>query len=173
VLIGDPLYRPFAKNFDEQWEHRDRVPAELQTAFHARKVNLLIAAGETDEALRLARVHFHEAPSIASGLLLAETSAAVEGPFFAPAQLRFVAMLDRVEPREIGVALASARRLTEWGAHAEAFEVYKRILTPPVPAWAGEAALIEEALRAARLAGATDGVAALETRLSGLLTPSH
>jgi hypothetical protein len=173
VLIGDPLYRPFAKNFDEQWEHRDRVPAELQTAFHARKVNLLIAAGETDEALRLARVHFHEAPSIASGLLLAETSAAVEGPSFAPAHLKFLAMLERIDSRELGVALDAARKLSEWGAHADAFAVYKRILASPVPAWAGEEALIEEALRSARLADANEGVAALESRLSRLLTPSH
>jgi len=172
VLIGDPLYRPFAKTFDEQWEQRASLPAAQRTALASRKVRLLLRADAKDEALRIARAQFRDVPSIASGLLLAETVAAVDGVESAPAQLRFVAMLERVEPREIGVAIAAARKLSEWGARAEAFEVYKRILTRPVPSWAGETALIEEALRSARQAGATDGTSALESRLSALRAPT-
>lgn len=171
VLLGDPLYRPFAKSFDEQWEDRKSLPSEPQTALAARKVHLLMRAGGKDEALQIARAQFRDTPSIASGLLLAETSAAVEGPESAPAQLRFIAMLERVDPNEIGVALAAARTLSGWGAHADSFEVCKRVLAPPLPAWADEAAIIEEALHEARLANATNGVPALESRLEILRAP--
>lgn len=171
VLVGDPLYRPFAKTLDEQWEKRASLHPSQQTALASRKVRLLLRADAKDEALRIARAQFRDTPSIASGLLLAETAAAVDGVESASAQLRFIAITGRVEPREIGVALAAARKLSEWGAHAEAFEIYKRVLAPPVPAWAGEAALIEEALGSARLAGASDGVAEFESRLSLLRAP--
>lgn len=173
VLIGDPLYRPFAMSFDEQWKNRDKVPAELRTALFARKIHLLLRAAEKDEAMQLARARFRDAPSIASGLLLAETAAAVDGPSAAPQHLKFLAMLDRIDPREIGVALRAAHELAGWGAHADAFGVYKRVLAPPVPAWADEAAIIQEALNEARNAGATDGVAELESRLSLLNSPAN
>ena len=172
VLVGDPLYRPFAKSFDEQWENRKSVPPELQTALASRKVRLLLRAGEKNEALRVALAQFRDTPSIASGLLLAETAATVEGPEAAPAHLRFIAVLERVEPREIGVALRVARTLSGWDAHTDALGVYNRMLALPVPAWADEAAIIDEAIRTARLAGASDGVAALESRLSLLRTPA-
>ncbi|HUG10298.1 MAG TPA: TIGR03790 family protein [Opitutaceae bacterium] len=172
VLVGDPLYRPFAKSFEVQWENRKDFPPAVQTALASRKVRLLLRAEAKDEALRIAREQFRDAPSMSSGLLLAETSAAVEGPESAPQHLHFIAMLDRIEPLEIGVTLDAARKLTSWGAHAEAFEIYKRVLAPPVPAWADEAALIDAALGEARLAGVTDGVVELEARLGSLRTPA-
>ena len=172
VLIGDPLYRPFAMSFSEQWENRDRTPAEVRTALFGRRIRLLLRSGASDEAMRLSLVRFREAPSIASGLLLAETAAAIDGPTAAPQHLRFIAMLERIEPLEIGVALAAARRLAEWGAHADAFAAFRRILVPPVPSWAGEIALIEEALREANLAGTSDGVEELESRLGRLREPA-
>jgi uncharacterized protein (TIGR03790 family) len=172
VLVGDPLYRPFAKSFASQWENREDFPPAVRTALASRKIRLLLRAEERDEAMRIARDQFRDSPSIASGLLLAETAAEVDGPAAAPAHLKFIAMLDRIEPLEIGVALDAARMLAAWDAHADAFEVYKRVLTLPVPAWAEEVSLIETALREGRLAGVTDGVAALETRLSLLRTPA-
>ena len=29
TIVGDPLYRPFAVGFDEQWRHFDGLPARL------------------------------------------------------------------------------------------------------------------------------------------------
>jgi hypothetical protein len=172
VLVGDPLYRPFAKSFASQWENRKEFPSAVRTALASRKIRLLLRADAKDEAMRIARDQFRDTPSIASGLLLAETAAEIDAPAAAPAHLKFIAVLDRIEPGEIGVALDAARKLTTWGAHADAFQVYKTVLAPPVPAWAEEATLIEAALREARLAGVTDGVAGLESRLELLRTPA-
>lgn len=173
VLVGDPLYRPFAVSFDRQWEHRDAVAADLQTAMISRKARLLLRGEDKAGAMQLARAHFREKPSLASGLLLAETAAAAEGIESAPAHLRFIAMLDRIDPREIGIALQAAEALDGWGAPADAFTVLKRVLATPLPSWINETAVLERAVAAARKAGATDGVAALEARLSLLRAPPN
>jgi len=171
VLVGDPLYRPFAVDLDHQWANRAAIPATLRTAVVSRKVRLLLRADDKTGAVQLARAQFRESPSLASGLLLAQTVAAIDGPQSAPQHLRFISMLDQIDPRELGIALQAAQALTGWGAHGDAFAVYKRALASTVPAWADEAAIIQLALNASRNAGVTEGVAALQARLSLLRAP--
>jgi len=51
VMIGDPLYRPFKKSFDDQWRDRAQLSPEDLPFLVLRRMRLLAAAGKTNEAI--------------------------------------------------------------------------------------------------------------------------
>ena len=50
IAIGDPLYRPFARSFEEQWKNRAELPAALRSYAALRQAHLLAAAGDQGAA---------------------------------------------------------------------------------------------------------------------------
>ncbi|MFZ9682619.1 MAG: TIGR03790 family protein [Cephaloticoccus sp.] len=71
VLIGDPLYRPFARSEMEQWLGREQLPAGRRPYVAVREMQRLDRVGEPDAALALARRELQDQPSLALGVELA------------------------------------------------------------------------------------------------------
>ena len=72
VVIGDPLYRPFAVQLPDQLRHVESLPSRLAGYAIVRRMNLLDAAGRRQEALALGRSGMKECPSLGLALSLAQ-----------------------------------------------------------------------------------------------------
>src|SRR4249920_3254302 len=71
MVVGDPLYRPFAVSLDEQWQNRANLPASAAGYVALRRMLVLERLGKDAEALTLGRAAQQERPSLALGIALA------------------------------------------------------------------------------------------------------
>jgi len=80
ILIGDPLYRPFAISLTEQLKRRDTFPPRLAGYAVLRRMRQLDELGHADDATALAVSTQREAPSLAVGLALGQRLLAAGDP---------------------------------------------------------------------------------------------
>jgi uncharacterized protein (TIGR03790 family) len=145
VLIGDPLYRPFAVSLEAQLKEPGKLPPLLAGYATLRKFDELLAAQRRDEALVLARTAQRETPSLALGVALAGALRDGGDNESAASALGFIALLKTLRPDEWALAREAARMLEELGRPARAVELWQLILeTSELPrelrvAWLGEA----------------------------------
>ena len=71
VVVGDPLYRPFAVPFDEQWKKLRSLPPRLAGYAALRRAHQLDALNHRDEATALLRDAQRDVPCLALGVALA------------------------------------------------------------------------------------------------------
>jgi hypothetical protein len=71
ILIGDPLYRPFAAALGEQMKHPERLPSGLGGYASIRLANLLDASRKPGDAVSALRGALAGEPSLAVGVALA------------------------------------------------------------------------------------------------------
>ncbi len=147
ILIGDPLYRPFARSAAEVLAGRAKLPAELQPYVVLREARRLLREGRKEEALRLARGVFRDSPTVPLGVSVAQIVNEVEGSAAGARALDYLAMVPRYQPSDLGAVRDAAQLLVEWGEVAKALVLYDKALTPPPPV--GEVELLEEAIRVA------------------------
>jgi uncharacterized protein (TIGR03790 family) len=129
VLIGDPLYRPFAVSFEEQWRNRAALPPRLAGYAVLRRMSLLEAAGKDDEAGAVARTSLRELPSLAVGVALAQRREAAGDAAGAASALGFAPRLTGFQPDEWVLAHDAAQLLAANGRPAQAVEVYRELFT--------------------------------------------
>ncbi len=128
VLIGDPLYRPFAVDFDRQWKNLRDLPPELAPYAVLRRMRLLEAGKKPAEATAVARASMDESPSLVIGLALAERLAREGDAKGAAREIEFVRHLRGFRPPEWALAAEAGRLLAAGDRAAEAVEVYKNLL---------------------------------------------
>ncbi|HTQ30031.1 MAG TPA: TIGR03790 family protein [Opitutaceae bacterium] len=146
VLIGDPLYRPFAVDFAQQWKNLRDLPPELAPYAVLRRMRLLEAGKKPAEAAAVARASMDESPSLVIGLALAERLAQAGDAKGAAREIEFVRHLRGFRPQEWALAAEAGRLLAAGDRAAEAVEVWKNLLA--APAMPSEARVVW--LRAAR-----------------------
>lgn len=143
ILIGDPLYRPFAVSLEEQMERIESGGIEpLDDYVIIRKMNLLVQEDRDSEALALGARYFARLPTPALGMRVAQLE--FKGGDYAKA-LDVVESLARrktfpASEAAVGVELADlvARRGGSRGQEI-AFELWRTLLN--------ESALTEKQLR--------------------------
>ncbi len=128
MVLGDPLYRPFAITAETQWANRSSLSPE--TAVHARirRMRLLAAAGRGEEALALGRDGMRAAASLPLALSYAAMQHSAGDEAGARRTLAVFAGLKRwrVEDRPLVLAAAAASRAL--GASEEAVGLVDRLL---------------------------------------------
>jgi uncharacterized protein (TIGR03790 family) len=153
IVIGDPLYRPFARSQAEQWADRDTLPASLRPYAALREINRLLAGQQRTEALALAREEMRRQPGLALGVALARLLADEPEPGALVAALGFAAYLKSVRPDEWALWHEAAQLLARHGAPATAVEAYQALFaTAKLPAELRQEWLAD-ASQAARQAG--------------------
>lgn len=153
VVIGDPLYRPFAVDAAQQWTGRESLPASLRPYATLREINRLRNAGQLTEAIALARVAMKAQPSLALGVALArmlqdngDLSGAVEA-------LGFARYLRVTRSDEWALWQQAATLLEACGAPEPALAIYRGLLaTTELPvelkqAWLPEGVRVARAAR--------------------------
>jgi len=153
IAIGDPLYRPFARSWAEQWQGRAGLPARLAGYATLREVHLLEARHQPAEALALARAALAAEPTLALGFTLAREREQAGDPAGAARALQFAGRLSEFPPDDWALALEAARLLQRVQAPAQARKIYAHLLQDP----ALPAELREPGLREGRAAAQSAG----------------
>jgi uncharacterized protein (TIGR03790 family) len=128
LLLGDPLYRPFAVSFEDQWKNRANLPPQLVPYVILRQANLLDRAGHQAEALALLRETQKSAPSLPVGIALAQRLQKSGDAVGAASALEFGATLKSFRTDEWALAREAAELLVANGRPAAAVEIYRTIL---------------------------------------------
>jgi hypothetical protein len=168
VLVGDPLYRPFAVSLEAQLENPAALPPRLAGYAALRRMRQLESAGRAADALAYGRKAQGQTPNLALGLGLAQRLHAAGDDLAAAQALGFASLLPSFQPDEWALAAAAAQLLADTGRPAQAADVYATILaTAELPpevrlAWLPRAlAIARLAKNDARIAEWTKALAAL------------
>jgi len=171
VVVGDPLYRPFARGAAEQWEERARLPGSLQPYATLRELRRLQAANKPAEAIALARAEQQRQPSLAVGLALARRLAADGDQAGAAAALGFANLLPVGRSDEWGLLREAAVTLAANGAADKAVEVYRNLFKAGGFPDDLRQAWLREAAKTATLAGNLPQSVAWEREILALERP--
>ena len=145
IAIGDPLYRPFALDAEEQWKILDRLPPTFAGYAVLRRMHLLDFAHKPAEATLLALSMQSKQPSFAVGFALASRLDAVADHQGAIGALAFAAYLEKFRTDEWGLAHDAAALLETLGASDKATALYRHLLlgqnipAPVLVPWVREA----------------------------------
>jgi hypothetical protein len=153
LLVGDPLYRPFAVPLDRQLAALDRLPSAFAPYAVLRQMKLLAHRGREAEAQAAGEAALKRFPDLALALATARV-AQTRGD--APAGVRalqFAEVLGRFAPAEWALGREIAGWLAANGARPAALHVYASLAHSPAPAREAQVALLTEARAAADAAG--------------------
>jgi hypothetical protein len=128
VLIGDPLYRPFARSETEQWLGREQLPAALRPYVALREMQRLDRVGEPEAALALARRELNAQPSLALGVELATRLEAQGDLAGAATAIGFVTFLRSAPTNDWALLKAAAEILRSCGRGGDAQTVLQQLL---------------------------------------------
>lgn len=127
ILIGDPLYRPFAVSLDEQINHLATLPPPLAGYATLRRMHQLEAARQPAEALALASKTQGIAPSLAVGYALAQRLHTAGDLTGAAQALGFASILTSFRSDEWSLADAAAQLLATTGRPSQALDIYRAL----------------------------------------------
>lgn len=172
ILIGDPLYRPFAVSLETQLQTLATVPPRLSSYAVLRRVNAWVASGRRDEALALARSTQRTAPSLALGLALSRLLSEAGDDESAANALGFVSLLKAIPTDEWALAREAALQLERLGRPVRAVGLWRRILATESLPRELRVAWLPEARRAANAAVDLAQATEWERALADLAGPS-
>ena len=128
ILIGDPLYRPFAVSAEAQWEARKNLPPETETYARIRRMRQLIAVGRGDEARAIGVAGLARNPSLPLALTLASLQQSADDPAGVRRTLGIFDAMRRVRPADRALFLSAARASQAAGDTALALRLVTRLL---------------------------------------------
>jgi len=160
ILVGDPLYRPFAVPVETQLREPAKLPPRLAAYASLRRVNELIATDRHAEALTVARTAQRATPNLALGLALSGLLRDAGDKDGAVSALGFIALLKTLPTDEWALAREAALQLDTLGRPARAVDLWKTIFAvEALPrelrvAWLPEASKVAVAAKDAAQAAA-------------------
>lgn len=167
VLIGDPLYRPFAVSLEAQLKTTDALPARLAGYAALRRIGELTATGQRDAALALARAAQRDTPGLAVGLALSGLLRDAGDYDGAANALGFVTVAKTFAADEWALAREAALQLEALGRPVRAVEVWRTLFAVESFPRELRTAWLREAVRAARAAKDADQASAWEAAAEG------
>lgn len=156
VLVGDPLYRPFAVSLEVQLAGLAKLPPRYAPYAVLRRIRQLDGEGRGTEATALGLSAQREVPGLAVGVALARRYLEAGDATAAGHALGFASLLSSFDANEWALAREAAQLLEAAGRAGRAADVWRALLasqTMPVElriAWLPEAV---KTARAARLNG--------------------
>ena len=134
VVIGDPLYRPFAVSAEAQWERRANLAAAAEPYARLRRMRLLAAAGRGEEALGLGQSGLRQNPSLALALSLASMQLSAGDAAGARRSLGIFALLPKWRPADWPLVQAAAATFQAAGDAPAGVKLTQRLLGAELPA---------------------------------------
>jgi uncharacterized protein (TIGR03790 family) len=155
IVIGDPLYRPFAVPLGDQTKDLSTLPPQLAGYAVVRRMMALDAAGRPADAITAGKDGMHQAPNLALGLALAQRLDDSGVKDQAVWWLAEAAHSSGTSPGDWGLIRESAHFLAIHGGAAEATDLYRKLfLIDSIPV-SVRTSWLEEARVAALDAGDT------------------
>jgi uncharacterized protein (TIGR03790 family) len=171
IVIGDPLYRPFAVPLDAQLANAEALVPALKPYVLLRKARLLEREGRKAEAMQLLQNGIHRQPGAVLALALAERLGKDGDKRGAVRVLSSNFENKPLDPGQIPLHLQAARQLLDDGAAHQAVAVYRSILDQGAPGPVWREIILRAGTAAARAAGELDQAVAWEKELSQLTNP--
>ena len=131
IAIGDPLYRPFARSFAQQWEHRATLSDEQYAYVVLRELRRMEREVLVSKAMELAEEVMQTKPSIPIALKWAQLGEKVSKPDVARRAAEWIAAVREVRPAELPLAEEAAQILLRVGQAAAAVDFYAKLLNLP------------------------------------------
>lgn len=128
IVVGDPLYRPFAVSAEEQWARRDKLSPEAQGYARIRRMNLAAAAGHRDEALAIGLDGMAKSPNLPLALTLAGMQQSAGDAAGARRTLGVFAALPKWRAADRPLIAKAALALRAAEAPGEGVKLYERLL---------------------------------------------
>lgn len=128
IVIGDPLYRPFAVSLADQLRQIDRLPPQWAPYATLREMRRLEAARQPAEAIAIAIAAQKARPSLSVGLALAQLMAASGDRDGAASALGFVSLVESLRTDEWALAREIAQFLESCGRPNRALDVWRLLL---------------------------------------------
>ncbi|MBP6507274.1 MAG: TIGR03790 family protein [Opitutaceae bacterium] len=171
IVVGDPLYRPFAVKLSAQWSRHEQLPVRLEPYVTLREMRRLQAENKPAETLALARTEQRMRPSLAVGVALARWLADAGDSAGAAGAIGFASMLKPERSDEWALLQQAAILLEANGRPDQAVEIYRSLFK--LEALPGElrAAWLREASRAANAAHNMHQAIAWERQAMDLAVP--
>ncbi len=151
LAIGDPLFRPFKTSLETQLS--DEIKSPFQTYAVIRRVNQLLAGGETDAAFALAAAQMVERPSLALAYKLADLYRKKGKKDEAVKTLGIIEHLSIGAADEVMLFKEMADLLHRLGASAPAFQTYRRLVAYPGLTKQMRIHILSRGVKVARAAG--------------------
>ncbi len=153
VLIGDPLYRPFAVPLEKQLQNVAQLSPQLAPYVVLRRVQQLESQGQGAAARALLREHARQRPSLPLAVALAKRLRADGDAQGAAGALVEVTTIKTFAVDEWGLAREGAQLLAALGRPSHALEVWRALLAVESLPAALRTAWRSEAIDAAVVAG--------------------
>ena len=134
IAIGDPLYRPFAISFEQQWAQRDKLPDDLFPYVVLRQLQRLESQSANDKARQLAAEIMGARPSAPVALAEARLEAKAGHHADACRAASWVTRMPEFSALQLPWAIEAAQDLLDNGQAGTAMEfLRKRIDDPALP----------------------------------------
>ncbi len=155
IVIGDPLYRPFAVPFASQGRGTSALPPGLAGYAVMRRMNLLDAEGKHAEAIKAGQDGLKEAPGLALALAVAARLQASGNREAAAWMVKDAADAEALSPMEWELFTESAALLASQGRAGEAIGLYQKLFDVDGIPPAAKAVWLAQARRVALSSGDT------------------
>ncbi len=152
VVIGDPLYRPFALDPATQWEHRSALSPAAEPYARIRRMRLLESAGDGPGAIALGMSGMRQNPSLPLALTLADLQLAAADASAARRTLGVFAILTKWREGDRPLILAGAQSLARAGNASDACKLFERLFADPSLPASFRLPALAQAVEAARTA---------------------
>jgi uncharacterized protein (TIGR03790 family) len=145
IVIGDPLYRPFAVSLEGQTSGLSELPEQLASYAVMRRMNLLDSSGKKGEAVEAGRAGMKSVPSLALALALGQRLSDTGNSEQASWVIKGAAENADLTPWNWELVREAALFLANHQRAAEAIDLYRRLFSAdPIPPgvrseWLGEA----------------------------------
>lgn len=128
IAIGDPLYRPFARSFAQQWEHREELPDDSYPYVVLRELRRLERESLPEKSLQLAEDVMKTRASAPVALKWAQLAMAAGKVEVARQAAGWFARERAFKPAEIPLSDEAAQILVRTGESDQAFKIYDHLL---------------------------------------------
>lgn len=129
VLVGDPLYQPFAVSSEAQWARRKELPPETEAYARIRRMRLLAAEGRTADAIALGDAGLTQNPTLPLALSLADLQKAAGRSADAKRTLGIFGGLRRIRASDRALAMDAARAAASLGDNKLAYKLADALLS--------------------------------------------
>jgi uncharacterized protein (TIGR03790 family) len=129
IVIGDPLYRPFAVPLSAQTSDLSKLPQQLAGYAVIRRMIALDAAGRLADAIEAGKEGMHEAPNLALGLALARLLEASDVREQAAWWVSEAAQSSGTSAGDWALIREAAHFLALHGRPAEATDLYRKLFS--------------------------------------------
>lgn len=153
VMIGDPLYRPFAVSFAEQWQRRHELSDEWFLYVVGRELKRLVKTGQSETAVKTAIEALQEHPSLLLALWSARLFKDTGDVQAARQAFDRVLPLRGVTPELVPVAAEAAQFCADHIDPAKAVEIYRTLLALETLPMEQRLQLLPPAMKAAEAGG--------------------